>query len=173
MHLTLRLAPLTALPGQSIPERFSNSNTYLATNPGYGPAADVNMPASQGSHLAAEQIQISANPNDLSWSGAQNLAQIPGVYPSSSTFHQHQLMPHENTQELIADGYSDGANGNAGPMIPGTPGDTNSEGRTVTLHWKRADGTQAQVQVQATDPVYDPYVRFFVEHLPIEDTSTE
>ena len=164
MHLTLRLAPLTALPEQSIPEMFPNPNTYLATNPGYGPAADVNIPDSQGSNLAAEQIQTSANPNDLSWSGAQNLAQIPGVCPNSSTFHQHQLIPHENTQELIPGGYPDGENGNAGPMTPGTSGDTNSNGRTLTLHWVRADGTQAQAQVQATDPVYNPYAQIFVEH---------
>src|SRR5260221_14491965 len=107
MHLTLRLAPLTALPEQSIPERSSNSNTYLVTNPGYGPVAGVNMLDSQGSSLVAEQIQTFANPNDMSWSGTQNLAQIPGVYPSSSTSHQHQSMPHENTQGLNAGGYSD------------------------------------------------------------------
>ena len=143
---------------------FSNSDTYLASIPGSGPTADVNMLYSQGSSLAAEQTQAFANLNDMSRSGAPNLAQILGVFPSSSTFHKHQPMPHENPQELIAGGYSDGANGNAGPMIPGTLGDTGSDGRTVTLHWTRADGTQARAQVQATDPVYDPYVQFFVGH---------
>jgi hypothetical protein len=163
--LTLRLAPLTALPEQSIPERFSNSNTYLAANPGYFPAVDVNMLDSQGSILAAEQIHTFTNPSDMSWFGTQNLTQIPGVYPSSSsTFQQYQSMPQENPQEPIAGGYSDGANGNAGPMTTGTSGDTNSAGsRTLTLHWRRADGTQAQAQVQATDPVYNPYAQFFVE----------
>jgi len=159
----------TALPEHSNPKMFSNSNTYLATNSRYGPAANVNMLYPQGSSLATEQTQTSANPNDMSWSGTQNPAQIPGVYTSSSTFHQHQSMPHETTQELIAGGYSDGENGSAGPMTPGTFGDTNSDSRTLTLHWKRDNGTHAQAQVQATDPVYDPYVRFFVEWLPVTD----
>ena len=153
------MAPLTALPEYSIPEMFSNYNTY----PGSGPTADVNLLYSHGYGLAAEQTQAFANPNDMSRFGAPNLAQILGVFLSSSTFHQHQPLPHEN-QELIAGGYPNGANGNAGTMIPGTLGDTGSDGRTVTLHWTRADGTQARAQVQATYPVYDPYVQFFVWH---------
>ena len=168
------MAPITASPEHSNPEMFSNSNTYLVTNYGYGPAADVNMLDSQGSSLASEQIQTFANPNAMSESGVQSLPQTSwGIYPSSGTFHQHQLIPHENTQGLIAGGYSDGANGNAGPMTLGTFGDTNSDGRTVTLHWKCANSTQAHAQGQVTDPVYDPYVHFFVEHLPIEDTSLQ
>ena len=73
-----------------------------------------------------------------------------------------------NTQELIAGGYSDGENGNAGPMTPGTFGDTNSDGRIVTLHWEPTGGTQAQAQVQATDPVYNPYAQIFVEHYQLK-----
>jgi hypothetical protein len=171
------VAPLTALLEHSIPKMFSNSNTYsyhLATNSGYGPTEGMDVLDWQGSSPAAEQIQTFANPNDMSGSGTQSLAQIPwGTHPSGSTFHQHQLLSHENAGGLITGGCSDGSSGNVGPTTLKASGGTNNDGWTVTLHWKRANNTQAQAQVQVTDPIYDPYVHFFVENLLIEAMSLQ
>ena len=130
----------------------------------------------QVSNLVTEQIQefASPGPNEMPPSDAQTPDTIPwDVYSSSSNFpQQQQPMPHENTQDLqvIADGSSDGANETTGPTAPGSFGDTNSDGRTVTLHWMREDGTQAQTKVLVTDPIYDPYVHSLMERLSIEDT---
>lgn len=171
------MAPLTALLEHSFRKMFSNSNTYsyhLATNSGYGPAADMNVLDWQGSSPAAGQTQTFANPNDMYGSGTYSPAQIPwGAPTSSSTSHQHQLLPHENTGGLITGGYSDGFSGNAGPTTLGASGDINDDGWTVKLHWKRADNTRAQAQVQVTDPVYNPYVHFFVENVLIEVMSLQ
>ena len=128
----------------------------------------------QGSSPAAEQIQTFANPNGMPGSGTQSLAQIPWVaHLSGNTFHHHQSSPHENTGGLITGGYYDGSGGNAGPTTLGASGGTSKDGSTVKLHWKRTDNTQAQAQVQVTDPIYNPYVLFFVENLLIEAMSLQ
>ena len=170
----------TALPEHPVPEMIPNSNTYSMTNPGHGSAVHVDTLGRQVSTLVTEQIHAFAShgPNEMPPSDAQTLDTIPwDVYSSSSNFTQQQQQPmlHENTQALqvIADGSSDGVNETAGPTTPGRFGDTNSDGRTVTLRWMRDDGTQAQAKVLVTDPIYDPYVHSLMERLSIEDTSPQ
>lgn len=166
----------TALPGHPVLEMISNSNTYSMTNPGHGSAVHVNTLDRQVSNLATEQIQefASHGPNEMPPSDAQALDTVPwDVYSSSSNFaQQQQPMPHENTQapQVITDGSSDGENEATGPTAPGWFDDTNSDVRTVTLRWMRADGTQAQAKVLVMDPVCDPYVHSLMERLSIEDT---
>ena len=166
----------TALPEHPVLEVSSNSNTYSVANPGHGSAVHVNTLDQQVYNLVTEQIQefASHRPNETPPSDAQTPDAIPwDVYSSSSNFtQQQQPMPHENTQALqvIDDGSSDGANETTGPTAPGWFGDTNSDGRTMTLHWMRADGTQAQAKVLVTDPVYDPYVHSLMKRLSIENT---